>query len=666
MKDTQPRGTHEDPRLVQSLDEAIRRSQEYFLRTQHPGGYWWGELESNVTMAAEYLLLTHFLGCGDGQRWQKIANYLRRQQRPDGTWSIWYGGPPDLNASVESYFALKLASAEGASASGGGLPADDPLLEKAKAFILSKGGVPRVRIFTKIWLSLFGQWDWRGVPVLPPEFMFLPSWVPFNVYEFACWARGTIVPMLIILNERPVCPIPEQARIDELYPAPRDRIDYSLPKPERPLSWRGFFYTVDGLLRRYERAPIQPLRRAAKRAAEHWIVAHQEADGSWGGIQPPWVYSLIALKVLGYPLDHPVMKKGLEGFEAFAIEDEETFNPQACLSPVWDTALAAIGLLDSGLPPDHPALVNAGRWLLREQIMGGGDWQVKVKGVRPGGWAFEFENDLYPDTDDAAEVMIALLRTKLPDEKRKQRALDRGLNWLLAMQSSNGGWGSFDKDNTQRLMTQIPFCDFGEVIDYPTEDVTAHIVELLGHLGHRPDFPPLRRALAYLRRQQQPDGSWWGRWGVNYIYGTGAVLPALRAVSEDMSQPWVQAAVRWLIDHQNEDGGWGETIESYADPGLAGQGPSTASQTAWALLALLAALPSSDGPASPAGRRTEAALQRGVRYLVETQEEDGQWEEPYFTATGFPSDFMIKYHLYRNYWPLMALGRFRRLLAAAA
>ena len=455
-----------------------------------------------------------------------------------------------------------------------------------------------------------------------------------------------------------MCPIPEEARIDDLYPAPRHQIDYSLSKPKERLSWRRFFYALDGLLRRYEGVAFQPLRRAAIRAAERWIVARQEADGSWGGIQPPWVYSLIALKVLGYSLDHPVMKKGLAGFDSFAIEDEETFNPQACLSPVWDTALAMIGLLDSGLPADHPALVKAGRWLLREQILGGGDWQVKAKGVPPGGWSFEFENDYYPDTDDTAEVMMAILRTRLPEGRRKKQALQRGFQWLLGMQSSNGGWGSFDKDNTQRLVTCIPFCDFGEVIDYPTEDVTAHIVECLGQLGYGEDFPAVRRALAYLRRQQEADGCWWGRWGVNYVYGSGAVLPALRAIGADMSQPYVQAAVRWLIDHQNPDGGWGESIESYVDPSLRGVGPSTASQTAWALLALLAALPSADSGA-------EEAVRRGAGYLVETQEEDGQWEEPYFTATGFPHDFMIKYHLYRNYWPLMALGRFRTLLTDA-
>jgi len=622
--------------ISEAVGVAIQRAQDYLLSIQYPEGYWWGELETNVCMAAEYLLLTHFLGVADRRRWDKIVSYLRRQQLPDGTWSIYHGGPSDLNATVEAYFALKLA----------GVSPDEPAMAKARQFAFSRGGVPKVRIFTKIWLALFGQWDWRGVPILPAEFMLLPSWFPINIYEFASWARATIVPMLIILSHRPVCPIPDEARIDELYPAPRDQVDYSLPKSGKLLSWKAFFLTTDRLLRLYERWGWKPFRRRATRAAEKWIVEHQEADGSWGGIQPPWVYSLIALKVLGYPLDHPVMVKGLQGFEGFAIEDDETFNPQACLSPLWDACLAMNALLDSGLPPDHPALVKAARWLLKEQILCGGDWQVKNRKGPPGGWAFEFANDLYPDTDDTAEVMIALLRTRIPEEAQKQQALERGLQWLLSMQSKNGGWGSFDVNNTRRLVTQIPFCDFGEVIDPPSEDVTAHIVELLGRMGYDKTFPPVRRALAYLRREQQPDGCWFGRWGVNYIYGTGAVLPALQAVGEDMGQDYVRRALRWLIEHQNEDGGWGETCASYADPSLWGKGPSTASQTAWALLGL-----------SAGGQGASEAAIRGVNYLLETQADDGSWDEPHFTGTGFPRDFFINYHLYRNYFPLMALGR---------
>lgn len=624
-----------------ALDEAIRRSQDYFLRTQHPDGYWVGELETNVCMAAEYLLLTHFLGVRDEARWAKVANYLRDQQQEGGGWAIYYGGPPDLNATVEAYFALKLA----------GVPASEPRMQRARDWVVSAGGVPRTRVFTRIWLALFGQWDWRGVPALPPELMYLPHWFPLNIYDFASWARATIVPMLIILTERPVCPVPDYARIDELYPDPPGAAVYSAP-PARPAGgWKWFFEAADGWLRRYDRWAVAPvlsgLRQGAYRAAEEWIVAHQEADGSWGGIQPPWVYSLIALKLRGYPPDHPVMKRGLEGFGGhWVVEDERTFNPQACVSPVWDTALAMIALLDSGLPPDHPALRQAAAWLLREQVITGGDWQVRAAGVEPGGWSFEFENDLYPDTDDTAEVLIALSRTKLPDERRKLAAIERGKRWLLGMQSANGGWGAFDRDNTRRIVNEIPFCDFGEVIDPPSEDVTAHVVEALSLLGEA-DSPAVRKGLNYLRREQRPDGSWFGRWGVNYVYGTGGVLPAFHAAGRDMSKRRFRRAAAWLRSRQNADGGWGETCASYDDPALAGRGDSTASQTAWGLLGLLAVPGNED------------ALVRGVRWLVEHQEEDGQWEEAQFTGTGFPGDFYIKYHLYRNYWPLTALGRYR-------
>jgi squalene-hopene/tetraprenyl-beta-curcumene cyclase len=626
----------------QALDETIQRTQDYFLRTQNPAGYWIGELETNVCMAAQYLLLTHFLGARNEERWRKVANYIRSQGRDDGAWAIYEGGPPDINATVESYFALKLA----------GVPADDPQMVKAREWTLSVDGVPKVRVFTKIWLALFGQWDWRGVPTLPPELMFLPHWFPLNIYDFASWARATIVPMLIILSRRPVCPVPNYARIDELFPDGRDGTDYSLPAPNGSPAGT-FFHRADGVLRRYDGIAIGSLREKAYRAAEEWIVAHQEADGSWGGIQPPWVYSLIALKLRGYSLDHPVMKLGLEGFgRGWAVEDEETFNPQACLSPVWDTALAMNALLDSGLNPGHGALMQAGEWLIGEQVLTGGDWQVRAKDVEPGGWSFEFENDLYPDTDDTAEVLIALERTRLPNERRKREAIRLGRRWLIGMQSSNGGWGAFDRDNTRRIVNEIPFCDFGEVIDPPSEDVTAHVIEALAALGDG-DSEAVRRGLRYLRREHRADGSWFGRWGVNYLYGTGGVLPAFMAAGCDMSKGRFQRAARWLTERQNEDGGWGEDPRSYEDDSWAGRGESTPSQTAWVLLGLLA-VHGSDS--------TQAAIERGAAWLLERQEEDGQWLEPQFTGTGFPGDFYIKYQLYRNYWPLMALGRYRAAL----
>ncbi len=648
----------------QAVQAAIARTQAYLLRAQSPEGWWCGELESNVTITAEYLFLTHFLNVADPARWAKIAAYLRDQQRADGSWGIYYDAPGDLSTTIEAYCALKLA----------GTSPDTPAMQQARAFILSRGGVPKARIFTKIWLALLGQYDWRSLPVMPPELIFLPPWFPFNIYDFACWARGTIVPMFILLTEHPVRTVPPEAAVDDLFPRPEGHLDRTLPNRGRAplLSWRRFFLGVDALLRRLEQKPWKPLRKAAKRACERWIIAHQEADGSWGGIQPPWVYSLLALHVLGYSVTDPVMAKGLRGFEDFAIEDERTFRTQSCMSPVWDTCLAATALLDAGLPPDHPALVRAGRWLLNEQIFSGGDWQVKQQGwrrfpaplggktaakgiARPGGWAFEFHNDLYPDTDDTAEVLLALRRIAFPPEEQQRQAiaLQRGTEWLLGMQSQDGGFASFDIDNTRQAITQIPFCDFGEVIDPPSEDVTAHILEWFGTLGLPREHPQIAAALRYLRRAQYKDGSWWGRWGVNHIYGTGAVLPALRALGEDMRQDYIQRAANWLIDCQQADGGWGETCASYEAPSLRGTGAATASQTAWALLGLLAAKQS-----GASNLHIDEAIERGVTYLLEHQQADGTWEEPYFTGTGFPRAFMIKYHLYRVYFPLMALGRY--------
>ena len=649
------------------MDRAIGLGQGYFRRNQAPEGYWCGQLESNTTMEAEYLMLCQFLGRVDQERWRKLANYILSKQREDGSWGQYFEAPGDLSTSVESYFALKLA----------GHSAESEPLRKARQFILSRGGVPRVRIFTKIWLALFGQWDWRGTPNMPPELIFLPSWVPFNIYRFASWARATIVPMLIILTDRPTCQVPASANIDELYPRPRSETDYSLPKPTGGWGWSRLLFHLDRIVGLYRCLPVHPFRKRAENKIVDWVLDHQEADGCWGGIQPPWVYSLIALHHLGGSANAAVVEKGFAGFEGFAIEDADTCTVQACMSPVWDTCLAQLALLDAGVPEDDTMLQQSTRWLLDQQILAGGDWQIQAKNTRPGGWAFEFFNDQYPDIDDASEVLMALTAVRLQsgDEARRQPAIDLGVTWLEALQSKNGGWGAFDKDNDSQYLTKLPFSDFGETLDPPSADVTAHIMEMYGKLGYPRDYPPLRRAYDYLRREQEDDGSWFGRWGVNYIYGIGAVLPALAAVGEDMDQPYVRRAVDWVVDHQNPDGGWGESCGSYVDPELHGVGPSTASQTAWALLALLAG-EDVDNP----------AIMRGVEYLIINQKEDGGWDEPYFTGTGFPgfgigerlqnlpkagakgyqgldlpAAFMINYHLYRNIWPLMALGRFDRL-----
>ena len=648
---------------LDALDATIKKSREYLLRVQYDQGYWWGELKSNPTMEAEFLLLTHFLGVADKDQWRKLANYIIGEQRQDGTWGQYYEAPGDLSTTIECYFALKLA----------GVSAEEPHMLKAREFILSKGGVLEARVFTKIWLALFGQWDWRGVPVMPPEIMLFPDWLPINIYDFSSWARATIVPLLIVLDKKPVCSVPQSAAIDELYPLPRAQTDYSLKKPSRLIGWETFFYAADQILRLIEKLPWLPTRDFALKKAEQWVVAHQEADGSWGGIQPPWVYSLLALKTLGYSLDHPVMAKGIKGFEGFAIEENGTLRVQACLSPLWDTCLTMIALADGGLPADHPALVKAAEYLLDQQIQHGGDWQVKAKDTPPGGWAFEFENDMYPDLDDTAEIVMAIDKVRLPDAKRKRQAIDRAVRWILGMQSRNGGWGSFDKNNTKLFIARIPFADFGETVDPPSVDVTAHILEMFGQLGYTPEHPALAKALTYMMADQEPDGPWFGRWGVNYIYGTGAVLPAMQALGMNMDDQPVKRAIAWLVERQNADGGWGESCASYVDASHRGKGPSTASQTAWALLSLISA-----------GMTNSEAAMKGVEYLVATQQDDGTWDEPWYTGTGFPgygigqrldhylspeesgyqgvempAGFMINYTMYRNYWPLTALGRYQ-------
>lgn len=628
------------PDVAPGLDACIERAVASLRAMQSPDGYWWAELESNVTMAAEHLMLERILGVAEERRTRKITRYLLERQSPDGSWPIYYGGPGDLSVTVEAYFALKL----------GGYDPSAPEMVRAKQFICERGGIARARVFTKLWLALFGQFDWSALPAMPPEAILLPSWFPFNIYEFASWARGTMVPILVVWAHRPVTPLPADLGVDELYLSPEDRSRLGVPRDRRPLTWRNFFLLADRALRWHEALPWKPLRRAALATCERWIVERQEADGGWGGIQPPWVYSLIALKCLGYANDHPVLAKGIRGLlHDFALETDETFTVQPCVSPVWDTALAITGLREAGVPADDDALLRAGRWLLTKEIRRYGDWAVKVHGVEPGGWAFEFANETYPDTDDTAEVLIAL---RLLDLSGADDARRRALRWLRAMQSKNGGWGAFDRDNTKTFVTRIPFADFGATIDPPSEDVTAHIVETLMLYGASPADPAVTRGVQYLWRTQEADGSWFGRWGVNYVYGLGAVVPALVAAGVSPQDARIRRAVRWLIDHQNADGGWGEACASYDDPALRGQGSSTASQTAWALLALLAA-----------GEEASEAVRRGIEYLVRTQQPDGQWEEPHFTGTGFPRDFMLKYHLYRNYWPLWALGRYRRILA---
>jgi squalene-hopene/tetraprenyl-beta-curcumene cyclase len=609
-----------------AVGKARDRAVDRLLALQHESGWWKGELETNVTMDAEDLLLRQFLGIRTEEQTRLSARWIRSQQRDDGTWATFFGGPPDHAATIEAYTALRLA----------GDPPDAGHMRRACEYVLDQGGLERARVFTKIWLSLFGLWSWEHVPAMPPELIYLPPWAPLNLYDFACWARQTVAALTVVWAYRPVREIP--ISLDELRVGGPPQTRFPVTDPVAKA-----FVKLDRVLHAYERKPVGVLRRRALRRMERWILQHQEPDGCWGGIQPPWVYSIMALTLRGYPLDHPVVKRGIDGLEGFTIVDENGRRLEACQSPVWDTCLAVIALSDAGLPPDHPALVRAADWLVDEEITIHGDWAVRKPDLAPGGWAFEFQNHWYPDIDDTAEVVMALRRAA--QTPQVDAAARRGAEWTMGMRSANGAWGAFDADNTRSLVARLPFCDFGEVTDPPSVDVTAHVVEMLvkeGMAGH----PDVERGVDYLLREQEVDGSWFGRWGANYVYGTGAAVPALVEAGIPRDHEAVRRAVAWLERVQNEDGGWGEDLRSYVDRAWSGRGESTASQTAWALLALHAA-----------GEQGDVA-QRGLDWLVRTQLPDGGWDEPWFTGTGFPGDFYINYHLYRLVWPVSALGRY--------
>ena len=584
--------------------DALARARDHALGLQDAEGWWQSGFETNVTMDAEDLLLREFLGLHDEALIAATARWIRSKQRDDGTWATYYGGPGELSTTVEAYLALRLA----------GDDPGDPHMKLACDWITGQGGVEATRVFTRIWLALSGLWSWDDLPVIPPEMIYMPSWLPLNIYDWACWARQTIVALAVLQSFSPSHPLP--FTVDEL----RTGVT-----PRRPPAdpWARVFTVLDKALHRYR--PVKSLRRAALRRCADWIIARQERDGSWGGIQPPWVYSLMALNELGYDISHPIMATGLAGLDQFTILEDSPDGPMrtfdACQGPVWGTVLMMVALADAGLPPEHPALVNAGRWVLKEEVRGPGDWQVRRPEVAPGSWSFSFDNDVYPDNDDTGEVVLALRRVALP----VQPAIDRGLAWLAGMQSKDGGWGAFDADNTRKLVKKPPFCDFGEVIDPPSADVTAHVVEAFAAEG-RTDSVAVRRGVVWLLRAQEPDGSWFGRWGANYVYGTGAVVPALIAAGVKPSKPVIRRAVAWLENHQNPDGGWGEDLRSYDDPALAGRGDSTASQTAWALLALLAA-----------GEHRGAAAERGIRWLARTQRADGSWTSRSSPAPGSPA-----------------------------
>jgi len=586
-----------------TLDRAVELATDRLLDLQHPDGWWVGELESNATMIAQHLFWHHFLGLRSAELDRKVANELLARQRDDGTWAIWFEGPPDLSTTIEAYTALKLAGVEPGA--------------RSRDYIKREGGVGHARVFTKCFLALLGHWPWQWVARVPPEVILLPPDGPFSVYNFSCWARQTVVPLSVVQAIRPVRPAWIELREIGARPG-------RTKPPPRP----------------------GPIRRVALATAERWVRDRQEADGSWGGIQPPWVWSMIMLAALGYGFEDETLSKAVDGWRGFTIDEGDRLRPEACQSPVWDTALAVIALLDAGVSPTHPALLRAGDWLVGEEVTVRGDWAVRKPDLAPGGWAFEFENDLYPDVDDTAVVALALRGLGVGDA-----AVDRGLAWTAGMQSRSGGWGAFDVDNEAHWLYKLPFCDFGKVTDEPSADVSAHALEAL---APEPRYQhEVERGLEWLLSEQETDGSWFGRWGVNHVYGTGAALPALAACGVPSDHPAIRGAVEWLGAVQRQDGSFGEDIGSYADPSSRGRGHSTPSQTAWGLLGYVAA-----------GEAQTERAKRAANWLCVTQETDGDWQEEHYTGTGFPLDFMIRYHLYRLHFPLMALGRLRERLAA--
>ncbi len=602
---------------------------DWLLDRQHPEGWWTDELETNVTMTAEHVLLMRFLGIAVDSIRDGAIRHILHNQREDGSWALYYEGPADLSTTIEAYVALKVL----------GVDPDADAMRRALLMIRDLGGLTQARVFTKIWMALFGIYPWDGIPTMPPEIVRFPPWMPFNLYDFSCWARGTVGPLCVVIAHRPV---------RELGVDVAEIVNPGTHAQMHAVPGSGWLWWVDKALKAYERMPFKPGRRAACKRMIEWVIERQEADGSWGGIQPPWVYSLIALDIEGYGVDHPVMRKGLAGMERFVWEDRDGWRFQACMSPVWDTAWVMRALYQAGLGAEHPAQRRAVQWMLSEQIdaKAPGDWRVRCKGVDCGGWAFEFDNDAYPDVDDTAVIVCALLEAG--DAAMVRRPIDRAVEWTLAMRSSNDAWGAFDKDNTSEILYRMPFSDFGAMIDPPSEDVTAHVVEMLAMLGREQSDSYVERALEYLRKTQKSAGSWFGRWGVNHIYGTWCVVSALGQLNA--GHDMIARAASWVISKQNGDGGWGETCHSYVDESFAGVGTSTASQTAWAVMTL-----------QWAGMGNHSAAQRGLEFLREQQRDDGTWDERYFTGTGFPRDFYLNYHMYRHIFPTMALAMDRTM-----
>jgi len=624
---------------------AIDASRKYLFSLQHQEeGYWCGELGADTTLESDYILLHRLLGTEDPKRTEKCANEILSHQNADGGWPIFNGGPSNISASVKAYFALKMA----------GYSPDHPALAKARERILAMGGVTEVNTFTKIYLCFLGQYDYDAVPAIPPEIVLFPNWFWFNIYEISSWSRAILVPLSIAYAKKPFKKIPDEQGIEELFVGGRSKTNLRLKWAKKLVSWRNFFLLLDRLTHFLEKVHIRPLRSIAIQKAERWMLERMEMSDGLGAIYPSIMNSIIAMRCLGYSLDDPQVIRALDEFEKLGIEEETTFRMQPCMSPVWDTAYAIFALAESGISATDPRLVQPSEWMLKKQVTRKGDWCVKNRKAAPAGWYFEFNNEFYPDVDDSAMVLLALSKVKTGNESYHDKSVRRAIDWILSMQCKNGGWASFDKDNDRMVFQQIPFADHNAMLDPATVDITGRVLECLATYGYSMKDREVRRAVEFLKREQEQDGSWFGRWGVNYIYGTMLVLRGLESIGMDHHEPCVQNAAEWLRMMQNPDGGWGETCGSYDDPNTKGVGPSTASQTAWAVMGLLAA-----------NDLRSDSVERGIAYLLKAQRRDGSWDEEWYTGTGFPRVFYLMYYMYRQYFPLIALTAYSKATTAS-
>ena len=645
----QPRQQHPESRPHPDLETAILRAQEHLLSLQRPEGYWVGELMVDSTLVSDMVAYHHWDGNVDPAWQSKAVAHLFSMQLPDGGWNVYYGGPSEVNATIKAYLALKLA----------GVPVTDWRMLRARELALNLGGVPRMNTFSKLYLALLGLFPWEFVPTIPCEVLLIGKWFHVNFWDMSNWSRAMLVPLAIINHYKPTRPPKNNVNLDELYPQGFHERDLALAPDPDTLSWRNFFLWLDRLHKFAEwfaEIGIHPFRRRALKRAEQWMLERCEGTDGLAAIFPAMLNSLIAMKALGYPNSHPEVLRAERELKKLQHETRDSVRIEPCFSPVWASAIVAICLHESGIAAQHPALRKCAEWLMDREIRFQGDWQYKNPAkVEPSGWVFEFNNQWNPDVDDTAMVLLALRKIPTGDRQKRDACFQRGLNWMMTFQCKDGGWASFDRDCTKNILEKVPFADHNAMLDPECADITARILELLGYEGWKTDHPQVKEALDFIRSHQEPDGSWYGRWGVNYIYGTWQVLRGMRALNLDMNQPWLLKGRDWLESVQHEDGGWGERCNTYDDPVFKGQGPSTASQTAWAIMGLCAF----DDPHRP-------SIRRGIDYLVRTQNPDGSWTEHETTGTGFPKVFYLKYDMYRNAWPLLAMATCRNILARAA